>query len=72
MYDFDFPVLYLRGASDEMVGGLSDADFVISVPGTQSREIDGPHLLAQARPAEVADALRVLLGRAAKFDAAAQ
>jgi pimeloyl-ACP methyl ester carboxylesterase len=63
MYEFDFPVLYARGEEDSIVSGLSDAEFFITVPGTEGVDIEGPHLLAQARPREVGAALMRLLQR---------
>lgn len=56
------PVLYLRGKRDRLVGSRSLVQCADHVQRLESKEIDGPHLLLQARPHESAEAITRFLG----------
>jgi pimeloyl-ACP methyl ester carboxylesterase len=52
--DFDFPVVYVRGEEDRVVGPRLEAEFVAHVSECRVERVPGPHLLAQERPEAVA------------------
>jgi pimeloyl-ACP methyl ester carboxylesterase len=55
------PVLYLRASKDRIVGASSSRELTSQLANVTVVEIDGPHLLLQARPQECADAISTFL-----------
>ena len=55
------PVLYLRASHDRLVPSAASATVAELNTHTRVVEVQGPHLLLQAAPAEAAEAVRALL-----------
>jgi pimeloyl-ACP methyl ester carboxylesterase len=51
------PVLYLRASNDRIVSSRHALELTSLLPNVKVTEIDGPHLLLQARPRECAAAI---------------
>ena len=51
------PVLYLRASNDRIVSSRRSLELTSLLPDVKVTEIDGPHLLLQARPRECAAAI---------------
>ena len=51
------PVLYLRASNDRIVSARRSLELTSLLPNVKATEIDGPHLLLQARPRECAAAI---------------
>jgi pimeloyl-ACP methyl ester carboxylesterase len=51
------PVLYLRASNDRIVSSRRSLQLTSLLPNVKITEIDGPHLLLQARPRECAAAI---------------
>ena len=51
------PVLYLRATNDRIVSSRRSLELTSLLPNVKVTEIDGPHLLLQARPRECAAAI---------------
>jgi pimeloyl-[acyl-carrier protein] methyl ester esterase len=56
----DVPALYLRASEDRLVPASAADDFA-AMPRIRFDEIEGPHLLLQARPAQVAAQVQAFL-----------
>lgn len=57
----DKPCLYIRASNDRMVPAKAMQDFVDNIPQCQQVEIEGPHCLMQARPAECLSAINFFI-----------
>jgi pimeloyl-ACP methyl ester carboxylesterase len=55
------PVLYLRASQDRLVPAEASAAVAELNPQTRVVEVQGPHLLLQAAPAEAAEAVRAFV-----------
>jgi pimeloyl-ACP methyl ester carboxylesterase len=55
------PVLYLRASNDRIVSSRRSLELTSLLPNVKVTEIDGPHLLLQARPRECAAAITDLV-----------
>jgi len=53
----NIPVLYLRARQDRIVGTQLGRQLIQSLSNVTVKEIDGPHLLLQARPVECAQVM---------------
>lgn len=53
------PVLHLSGRGDRLLGNRAARSIATMCPGVTWRELDGPHLLLQARPSECAEVIRL-------------
>jgi pimeloyl-ACP methyl ester carboxylesterase len=53
----DVPILYLRGTADRLVTESAYRAIAEIVPSAKRRDIPGPHMLLQARPVEVWQAI---------------
>jgi pimeloyl-[acyl-carrier protein] methyl ester esterase len=53
----DVPILYLRGTADRLVTESAYLAIAEIVPSAKRRDIPGPHMLIQARPVEVWQAI---------------
>ena len=53
----DVPILYLRGTADRLVPDSAFRAITAIVPSAKRREIPGPHMLIQANPVEVWQAI---------------
>lgn len=60
LHSFEFPVIYLRGEQDRLVGQRSEHEFAANLPGCSVEHVSGPHLLAQECPQAVARLLMKL------------
>lgn len=55
------PVLYLRASNDRIVSARHSRELTSLLPKVQVTEIEGPHLLLQARPRECAAAITAFI-----------
>ncbi len=62
------PTLYLRASQDRLIGDALGDEIVGQIPNATLREVDGPHLLLQAKPAECAVLIREFVGRSQPAD----
>ena len=53
----DVPILYLRGTADRLITESAYRAIAEIVPSAKRRDIPGPHMLIQTRPAEVWQAI---------------
>ena len=60
------PVVWLRATRDRLVPERVTRDAIAARPGLDVRSLDGPHLLAQARPREVAEIIRSATDRSSR------
>jgi pimeloyl-ACP methyl ester carboxylesterase len=56
------PCLYLRATEDRVVPAAASEAVAGAIPQCTVRDVEGPHLLLQTRPAECANAIRAFAG----------